>query len=126
YFNHSYFSPLTYKNEIQALEQARTALSIRRKLKKSNLILRVTDKGHNFYIGSAIEFDKKVQKFFQDTNAFVILKENPFNEILDKVIHLLNQLHGKKLILRWQYNKMMPNRTKSELAHLYFNPKTHK
>ncbi|CAF4735003.1 unnamed protein product, partial [Rotaria socialis] len=35
YFNHSYFSPLTYKNEIQALEQARTALSIRRKLKKS-------------------------------------------------------------------------------------------
>ncbi|CAM4898206.1 unnamed protein product [Rotaria socialis] len=126
YFNHSYFSPLTYKNEIQALEQARTALSIRRKLKKSNLILRVTDKGHNFYIGSAIEFDKKVQKFFQDTNAFVILKENPFNEILDKVIHLLNQLYGKNLILRWQYNKMMPNRTKSELAHLYFNPKTHK
>ncbi|CAF2139036.1 unnamed protein product [Rotaria magnacalcarata] len=126
YFNHSYFSPLTYKNEIQALEQARTALSIRRKLKKSNLILRVTDKGHNFYIGSAIEFDKKVQKFFQDTNAFVILEENPFNEILDKVIHLLNRLHGKKLILRWQYNKMMPDRTKSELAHLYFNPKTHK
>ncbi|CAM4946911.1 unnamed protein product [Rotaria socialis] len=116
----------TYSDDLLTLEQAKTALSIQRKIKKSNLILRVTDKGHNFYIGSAIEFDKKVQKFFQDTNAFVVLKENPFNEILDKVIHLLNQLHGKKLILRWQYNKMMPNRTKSELAHLYFNPKTHK
>ncbi|CAF3384537.1 unnamed protein product, partial [Rotaria socialis] len=109
----------TYSDDLLTLEQAKTALSIQRKIKKSNLILRVTDKGHNFYIGSAIEFDKKVQKFFQDTNAFVVLKENPFNEILDKVIHLLNQLHGKKLILRWQYNKMMPNRTKSELAHLY-------
>ncbi|CAF4744289.1 unnamed protein product, partial [Rotaria sp. Silwood2] len=26
----------------------------------------------------------------------------------------------------WQYKKMMPDRTKCELAHLYFNPKTHK
>ncbi|CAF4518281.1 unnamed protein product [Rotaria socialis] len=74
----------TYSDDLLTLEQAKTALSIQRKIKKSNLILRVTDKGHNFYIGSAIEFDKKVQKFFQDTNAFVVLKENPFNEILDK------------------------------------------
>ncbi|CAF4556711.1 unnamed protein product, partial [Rotaria magnacalcarata] len=74
----------------------------------------------------AIEFEKKIQTFFQDTNAFVVLKENPFDEILNKVIQLLNRLSGKKLILQWQSKKMMPNRTKSVLAHLYFNPKTHK
>ncbi|CAF2212882.1 unnamed protein product, partial [Rotaria magnacalcarata] len=66
------------------------------------------------------------QTFFQDTNAFIILTENPFNEIINKVIQLLNRLIGKKLILQWQSKKMMPSRTKSVLAHLYFNPKTHK
>ena len=54
------------------------------------------------------------------------LSYNPFNEILDKVIQLLNKLVSKKLILQWQYKKMVPDRAKCELAHLYFNPKTHK
>ncbi|CAF4204798.1 unnamed protein product, partial [Adineta steineri] len=89
------------------------------------LIIRVTDKGHNFYIGSSIEFEKKAQQFFSDTNAFDELSYNPFNEILDKVIQLLNKLRSKKLILKWQYEEMIPDRTKCELAHLYFNPKTH-
>lgn len=102
------------------------ATCIRKKIQKANLILRMTDKGHNFYIGSAIEFDKKAQQFFQDTNAFIELSENPFDEVFNKVIQLLNRLRQKNLIRQWQYNKMMPNRTKSELAHLYFNPKTHK
>ncbi|CAF4696475.1 unnamed protein product, partial [Rotaria sp. Silwood2] len=125
YFNHSYFAPISYQDQLRAIEQATTAISIRRKLEKSNLILRITDKGHNFYVGSMIEFEKKVQKFFQDTNAFVELTQNPFNEILNKVIHLLNRLREKNFILAWQYKKMMPDRTKCELAHLYFNPKTH-
>ncbi|CAF2093802.1 unnamed protein product, partial [Rotaria magnacalcarata] len=50
----------------------------------------------------------------------------PFNEILDKVIQLLNTLRGKDLIRKWQYEQMMPDRTTCEVAHLYFNPKTHK
>ncbi|CAF3977119.1 unnamed protein product, partial [Rotaria magnacalcarata] len=39
---------------------------------------------------------------------------------------LLNTLRGKDLIRKWQYEQMMPDRTTCELAHLYFNPKTHK
>ena len=61
-----------------------------------DLIIRVTDKGHNFYIGSANEIEKKREKFFQDTNAFEELSHNPFNEILDRVIELLNKLQSKK------------------------------
>ncbi|CAF4270332.1 unnamed protein product [Rotaria magnacalcarata] len=72
YFNHAYFAPQPYKDQTQALTQAIASLSIRRKIKKFNLILRVTDKSHNFYIGSAIQFEKEIQTFFQDTNAFVI------------------------------------------------------
>ena len=75
---------------------------------------------------SAIEFQKKVQKFFSDINAFTELSYNPFHEILDTVIQLLNKLASKNLVLQWQYRQMMPDRTKCELAHLYFNPKTHK
>ncbi|CAF4316022.1 unnamed protein product [Rotaria sp. Silwood2] len=56
----------------------------------------------------------------------MVLFENPFHEILNKVIQLLNRRREKKLILLRQYNKMLPNHDKYELAHLYFNPKTHK
>ncbi|CAF3780799.1 unnamed protein product, partial [Rotaria sp. Silwood1] len=126
YFNRSYFSPLSYKDQVRTAEQAKTVASIRRKIEKSKLIIRMTDKGHNFYIGSAVEFEKKAQHFFQETNAFMELTANPFHEILNKVIELLNRLREKKFILQWQYKRMIPDVTKCELAHLYFNPKTHK
>ncbi|CAF3299545.1 unnamed protein product [Rotaria socialis] len=126
YFNDTYFIPLPCKDQLISREQAQILGSIRRIIQNMNLIIRVTDKGNNFYIGSAIEFEKKAQKFFSDTNAFIELSSNPFNEILDKVIQLLNTLRGKDLIRKWQYEQMMPDRTKCELAHLYFNPKTHK
>ncbi|CAF4114993.1 unnamed protein product [Rotaria magnacalcarata] len=91
-FNFTYFSPLSYHDQILTLNQAKT----------------------------------KAQNFFQDTNAFIELKENLFNKIQDNFIHLLNQIRAKKFILQWQCNKMMPNRIKCQLPHLYFNPKTHK
>ncbi|CAF1379607.1 unnamed protein product [Adineta steineri] len=121
-----YFTPLPYKDHIEAQEQSQTTASIRQKIKQFKLIIRVTDKSNNFYIGSAIEFEKKVQQYFMDTNAFIEIKENLFNEIVNKVTQLLNNLRSKKLILQWQYNEMTPDRKTTELAHLYFNPKTHK
>jgi len=111
---------------MQSLEQLHIASTIRQTIKQHNLILRVTDKGHNFYIGSAIEFEKKVQKFFQETKAFKELSENPLNQIEYKAIELLNYLRQKGFVSEEQYNEMVPDRTKTELAHLYFNPKTHK
>lgn len=77
-------------------------------------------------VSSAIEFEKKAQQFFSDTHALVELSRNPFNEILNKVIQLLNRLRQTKLIFKWQYDKMMPDKKTCELAHLYFNPKTHR
>ena len=58
HFNHCYFAPLSYKDQLQALEQAQIIASIRKKILKNNLIIRITDKGNNFYIGSAIQFEK--------------------------------------------------------------------
>ena len=126
YLNQCYFTPLSYREQLQAKEQASTAISIRKTLDKFKLILRLTDKGNNFYVGSAKDFEEKANKYFMDTNAFVELLENPFNQILDKVCRLLNQLSSKKLIQPWQCKKMLPDVKKAELSHLYFNPKTHK
>lgn len=125
-FYHSYNACVPYKDHILAQEQAQIIASIRKTIKRNNLIIRLADKSHNFYIGSLIEYEKKAEKFFSDTNAFMELTHNPFDEILNKVIQLLNHLYSKKYILKWQYQIMMPDRTKCELAHLYFNPKTHK
>ncbi|CAF2038121.1 unnamed protein product [Rotaria magnacalcarata] len=119
-------TPLSYRDQLISREQAQILGSIRRIIINMNLIIRVTDKGNNFYIGSANEFEKKAQKLFFDTNAFVELSSNPFNEIFDKVVQLLGALRQKDLIRKWQYEEMMPDRTKCELAHLYFNPETHK
>ena len=126
YLQHSYFALLPYKDRLQAQQQARTMTSIRSKIKRHNLVIRLTDKGHNFYIGSASELEKKAEQFFADTDAFVELAANPFNELLKKVLDLLNDLRSKKRILKWQHEEMMPDRKTAELAHLYFNPKTHK
>ncbi|CAF1442759.1 unnamed protein product [Rotaria sp. Silwood1] len=93
-----YFTPVSYKDQIQALQQIQTVTLIRQKIKKHNLIIRLTDKGNNFYIGSTVEFQQEAQKFFSDTSAFKELSSNPFNEILDKVVQLLNELASKKLI----------------------------
>ena len=126
YLNHCYFTSLLYKDQLLALEQAQILQSIRQIIKNMNLIIRITDKGHNFYIGLASEFEKKVEQFFSETNAFIELSYNPYNEILDKVNQLLDKFQSKKLILQWQFKKMKPNGEKTELPHLYFNPKTHK
>ena len=126
HLNHAYFTPISYKDHIQAFEQIQVIRSIRKKIKNRNLLIRLTDKGNNFYIGLTSEFEKKVQQFFSDTNAFLQLSINPFHEILNRVMQLLNQLQSKRLITLWQYNQMVPDGTKCELAHLYFNPKTHK
>ncbi|CAF1430909.1 unnamed protein product [Adineta steineri] len=81
YLNSCYFTPVPYKDHIEAREQSQTTASIRNKIKQFKLIIRVTDKSNNFYIGSAIEIEKKVQQYFMDTNAFTVIKENRLPEI---------------------------------------------
>lgn len=118
--------PQLYRDQLRAQKQAKLFASIRQTIQQKQLVLRLNDKGNNFYLGSTNDFEVKVQKYFPDTNAFQELLSNPFRANLDHVCTLLNQLHREKRILAKHYTKMMPDRNKAELAHLYFNPKTHK
>lgn len=126
YLQQAYFTPQSHKDQFQAQEQAETFSSIRKLIRSKQLILRQTDKGNNFYLGAAVDFEEKVEKFFSDTDAFKELSSNPFKENLDKIRTSLRKLLSEKEISSKQFTKMMPNREKVELAHLYFNPKTHK
>lgn len=126
YLNRVYFTPLPYKDQIQANEQAKMVASIRKIIETQKLIIRVTDKSNHFYIGSAMNFEEKAQKYFNQTNAFIELTNNPFKEILNNVCQFLNKLATNKLILQKQCKQMLPDRDNAQLAHLYFNPKIHK
>ena len=51
---------------------------------------------------------------------------NPYREMLDSVILLLNRLKEKQAITNDQYKMMIPDKKTCELPHLYFIPKAHK
>lgn len=126
YLQCSYATPVSYKDQMHAEKQAFTARSIRKLIQSSRLVLRVTDKGNNFYVGFMEDFERKVNAYFTKTNAFRELETNPFDQIFSTVTQTLEQLSKQHLITNSQKNKLKPNLTKIELAHLYFNPKTHK
>ena len=72
YLHHCYFStPIPFRDQLQAFQQLNMNRAIRRKQREKDLVIRVTDKGHNFYIGTRVEFEKKAEKFFQEMNAFI-------------------------------------------------------
>ena len=91
-----YAASLSSRDVIRAREDFRIMRSIRRKLKKQKLIIRITEKSNLFYVGRAIDFEKKVQAYREKTNAYQELTSNPLEAILMKVTRLLNDLRAKK------------------------------
>ena len=121
-----YMTPLSVTDEIRARQELNLVKSIRRKLAKMKLVLRQTDKSLVFHIGQSSDYERKAAEYRAKTQAYMELSSNPLNEIFDKVTRLLNNLRSKKQILAWQYKKMMPDRRKVKLGHMYFLPKSHK
>ena len=121
-----YTVPLSSHDRLRTRIELKLIKSIRRKLKKANLVLQVTDKSGVFYIGRANDFAEKALAYRTKTEAYVELPCNPLREVFLRVLYLVNNLHLKKLLRAWQYKKMMPHQVKTRLAHMYFLPKAHK
>ena len=120
-------TPLPVIDQVRARQERDIVLSIRRKLKTADLVLRESDKGGNLYVGRTSYFAQKAAEYRTKTGAYEQLSSNPIEEMLARVTRLLNDLHMKtKEINAKQYKEMMPSRSKVELAYMYFNPKTHK
>ncbi len=119
-------TPLSVKDELRARQELCLVNSIRRKLAKLKLVIRQTDKCLVFHIGQSSDYERKAAEYRAKTGAYLEISVNPLHEILDKVTHLLNDLRSKKQILAWQYKRMIPERRKVKLGHMYFLPKSHK
>ena len=120
-------TPLSFVDQMRAQREFNTVKSILHKLNKDHLLLRESDKGGNLCVIGASDLERKAAEYRAKTGAYIELPANPFEDILLKVTRLLNDLHMKtKELNKKDYIKMMPIRSKVELAHMYYNPKTHK
>ena len=125
-FQERYTTGLSYLDKYRVRKEIKWVHSIKRKLNRAQCILRVSDKSGVFHVGQTVDYESKVYKYRQSTNAYVELSSDPLMETFHKIVRLLNDLHTKKRITRWQHTKMMPDREKVKLAYLYFVPKPHK
>ncbi|CAM4825035.1 unnamed protein product [Rotaria magnacalcarata] len=125
-FNERYTSTLSYLDIYRIRKDIKFIHSIKRKLRKTDSIIRVTDKSGIFHIGSTVDYDEKIEKYQAKTNAYIQLSSDPLMNTLYKVVSLLNNLRIKQQITQWQHTKMMPDKNKIQLAYLYFIPKPHK
>lgn len=121
-----YMAPASYLDAYRTRKELNLVKSIRHRLKKEKLILRVTDKSGIFHIGHAEDYERKAEAYRQKTGAYMELETNPLPIVYDKVVHLLYDLRTKRHIKAGQYNEMMPKQEEIELAYLYFLPKPHK
>lgn len=124
--NRTYYLSRNYQDVHRSKAELKLVLSIQRKLKRFPIILRPSDKTGVLHIGYRTDYERKVEQYQMKTKAYVELSSNPLVETYDKVIRLLNDLNSKKQILVWQYNRMKPDRSKIQIAYLYFLPKPHK
>ncbi len=125
-FNERYTNSLSYLQKYRLRKEMKLVHSIRRKLRQTHNIIRVTDKSGVFHIGSTLDYERKVKEYQIKTNAYTELSSDPLMDTFYKVVHLLNHLRSKQQITAWQHTKMMPDKNKIKLAYLYFVPKPHK
>ncbi|CAF3713387.1 unnamed protein product [Rotaria socialis] len=121
-----YMKPLPLMNQLRARRELKLIKSIRRKLKKHKLILRQTDKSGVFHIGHLRDYERKAYLYRTTTGAYEELSTNPLNDIFHRVTNLLNQLRSQNRIRERQKSKLIPIQNKTELAYMYFLPKSHK
>ncbi|CAF4319983.1 unnamed protein product, partial [Rotaria magnacalcarata] len=118
---------LPFIGHVYALRDLKTIKLIRRKLKKSQLLLREANKGGNLYVAHINEFEEKAVEYRMKIGAYEELSSSLIEDILSKVTRLLNDLHVKTNQFSFQqYKKMIPSRLTVELAFMYYNPKTDK
>ncbi|CAF1365134.1 unnamed protein product [Adineta ricciae] len=126
YLCEQYMAPVSYLHAHRARQERKRIQSIRYRLKKSNQVLRVTDKSGIVHIGDANDYEQKAEAYREKKKAYIQLENDPLCVVFDKAVNLLNDLRSKKHILAWQFDKMMPKRENAQLAYLYFVPKPHK
>jgi hypothetical protein len=121
-----FMAPLSFADQMRAQREYDLVKSIRRKLRKEKLILRVCDKGGGLHLSTKLDYERKAEEYRQQTNAYVELFYNPLEELLTNVTNALNELKDNKKLLLKYYNRIVPKLNAVKQAYMYLNPKVHK
>ncbi len=128
-FRQLYTTPLPPKLFARAQYEHRIIKSTRRQIKRSNAVIRTTDKSKVFHLGSAHDYHQKALKYMQETNAYREITSgiNPCHDHVQKVLSVIDPMLKKgEINMKLWKQYMRPNPKTTELAHLYFIPKPHK
>ena len=121
-----FMAPLSFVEQMRAQHEYDLVKSIRRKLRREQLILRVCDKGGGLHLSTKSDYERKAAEYRRDTNAYEGLSYNPLEELYTNVTNILNDLKQKNQLALHRYNRVMPKLDTIKQAYMYFNPKAHK
>ena len=125
----SYSKSISKKLTIRAKQEKRIVRSIQQLLsQRPDIIIRRTDKSKVFYIGKAIDFERKAQDYMLKTSAYEEIRDGrcPLANHLQAVQTLLNQSVSRNNLTIQLRNKLLPNLHTLELGHYHGLPKPHK
>ena len=83
-----YMTPISYLNVYRTRRELNLVKSIRYRLKKEKLILRVTDKSGIFHIGHAKDYEQKAEAYRQKTGAYMELETNPLSIVYEYIFYI--------------------------------------
>ena len=96
--------------------------------RRPDIVIRRTDKCKVFYVGRAMDFERKTVEYMLKTEAYQQLETNrcPLIDIMKAVQSLLNDLFSKDVLTKKQCRNLLPKINQVELAHYHGLPKPHK
>jgi hypothetical protein len=121
-----FMTSLSFVDQMRAERERNLVKSIRQKLRKAKLILRMCDKGGGLHISAKSEYERKAAEYRRDTKAYQELSYNPLQEIITNVTSALTELKEKKQLKVYRYNVLQPKPNAVKISYMYFNPKAHK
>jgi hypothetical protein len=119
-------TPILFVDQMRAQREYVHVKSIRRKLRKGQLILRVCDKGGDLHLSTKSDYERKAAEYRRDTNAYQELSYDPLEKIITNVTNALNELKEKKQLSLYYYNRLVSKPNAIKQAYMYFHSKAHK
>jgi hypothetical protein len=121
-----FMAPLSFADQMRAQREYELVKSIRGKLRKEQLILRVRDKGGGLHLSTKLDYERKAEEYRRQTNAYEELSYNPLEELLTNVTNALKELRDSNQLPIYRYNALVPKPDAVKQAYMYLNPKAHK
>ena len=127
--NEFQFQQLSKQLRMRAQHEYKIVQSIQRLIRRrSDIVVRRTDKNKVFYIGKAADFKRKAEDYMLKTEAYEEITDGrcPLADNINAVKSLLNYLVTKKALIEKQATRLCPKSGNWELGHYHGLPKPHK